>query len=311
MDALRVLGGLLALVAGGELLVSGAVGLALLARVSPAVVGLTIVAAGTSMPELVVSLLAAWRGAPDLAVGNVVGSNVFNVAAILGLAALVRPLAVTGSAVRWEWPVMMAAAALTVVAGADGWVGRMEGLILVAGMVAFTAAAVASARRDQVDELATAEDATMSRARAAAGLLGGVVLLAVGSQLLVDGAVGLALVWGVSEAVIGLTIVAAGTSTPELVTSLVASYRGRDDVAVANVLGSNIFNVLAILGVTAVISPLPFAREILARDVWWMLGLSAALLPLMWTGSRISRREGALLLGAFIAYTASLVAAAA
>jgi cation:H+ antiporter len=321
MDWLFVVFGLVLLVAGGEGLVRGASGIALAARLSPAVVGLTIVAAGTSMPELVVSLQSAAVGKVGIAFGNVVGSNIFNIAAILGLAAMVKPLRVTGTTLRLEWPVMMVAALLLLLLGRDGTMDRLEGGCLLALMVAFTSFAVWSGRRSEQpvldaardeagDEMVTASfGATGSRAFVynMLAIVGGAALLAGGSTLLVHGAVDIASSLGVSETVIGLTIVAAGTSTPELVTSLVASRRGRDDIAIANVVGSNIFNVLGILSVTALVLPMEVPDVIMSRDIWWMLGASALLYPFMRTGMRVSRIEGAVLFAGFLAYITLLV----
>lgn len=316
-DAVLVLSGLALLVAGGEALVRGAGGLALAARVAPAVVGLTVVAAGTSMPELVVSVQAAWAGSPGLAVGNVVGSNLFNIAAILGLTALLMPLRIQGATVRLEWPVLLLATLQFHLLVRDGSLDRLEGACLLAGLVAFTAYAVRLARRDatapEAEALGEIADASFGRRGRAAlafnlgAVAAGVGLLAGGSVLLVRGAVGLAASFGVSETVIGLTIVAAGTSAPELVTSLVAAWRGRDDIAVGNVVGSNIFNLLGIGGATALVHPLPVPAEIVARDDLWMLGATLLLFPLMKSGLRIARWEGALLLAGFAAYLATLL----
>ena len=312
-----VLVGLALLVAGGESLVRGASGIALLARVTPAVVGLTIVAAGTSMPELVVSTQAALAGSPGLAVGNVVGSNIFNIGFILGLTALVQPLRITGNTVRLEWPVMVLAAGCLHLLARDGVLDRAEGTFFLGSLVVFMAYAVWIARRAvgraESEELGALSTASFGRSGLFAWTTNGLaVALAVGllwggSTLLVRGAVGLASACGISETVIGLTIVAAGTSAPELITSLVAAYRGRDDIAVANVIGSNIFNVLGICGVTALVHPLPIPAEILARDDRWMLALSLLLFPLMRSGLRVTRREGALLLAVFLAYLGVLL----
>ena len=317
IDWLLVLAGLALLVGGGEALVRGASGIALLAKVTPAVVGLTIVAAGTSMPELVVSLQSAIEGSPGIAVGNVVGSNIFNIAAILGLTALIRPLRIQGNTVRLEWPVMMLAAFQFHLLARDGSVDRLEGGFLFTALVAFIAYAVwlgrksaAPGEKEGFEELATASfGRTGNRAVTLniVAVLLGIGLLAGGSMALVRGAVGVSSALGVSDTVIGLTIVAAGTSTPELVTSIVAAWRGRDDIAVANVIGSNIFNVLGIAGTTALVHPLPVPAEILARDNWWMLGASLLLFPLMKTGLRVNRVEGAVLLAGFATYMAILV----
>ena len=320
MDWLSVVLGLALLVAGGEGLVRGASGVALAAKLSPAVIGLTIVAAGTSMPELVVAVQSALGGNVGIAFGNVVGSNIFNIGAILGLAALVRPLRVMGNTVRLEWPIMMLAALQLYLLARDGIVDRVEGAFLLAAMVTFVAYAVwlgrhssTPAETEGFEEMVTASlGATGARALTfyLLAIAGGVALLAGGSTLLVRGAVGIASALGVSETVIGLTIVAAGTSTPELVTSLVASRRGRDDIAIANVVGSNIFNVLGILSITSLIQPLNVPDAILTRDIWWMLAASVLLFPLMRSGMRVNRLEGAALLGGFVTYIALLIVAA-
>jgi cation:H+ antiporter len=314
-----MVGGLVLLVGGAESLVRGAKGLALLARISPTVIGLTIVAAGTSMPELVVSVDAALRDSPGLSLGNVVGSNIFNIAAIVGSVALIHPLRIQGNTVRLEWPVMMLAAFLLHLLSRDGTVDRLEGAFLLTGMVAFTAYAVWVARRNATplehEEFREMTARSFDRGRKQAWLFNsgavvlGVALLSGGAGLLVDGAVTLARTMGVSPTLIGLTVVAAGTSLPELATSAVAAWRGEDDIAIANIIGSNIFNVLGIVGTVALILPLPVPPEIIVRDNWWMIGVSALLLPLMWSNMRISRWEGAVLLGIFLVYMLVLLSA--
>lgn len=318
MDWLLIVLGLALLVAGGEALVRGASGVALLARVTPAVVGLTIVAAGTSMPEMVVSVQSAIEESPGLAIGNVVGSNLFNLGLILGLTALLVPLRILGNSVKLEWPVMMLASFQLLLLVRDGQLDRLEGAFFVTGVIAFVSYAVWIARRNtgpeetmELDESLTT--ASFGRTGGAAialnvvAILVGAGLLAGGSTALVHGAVNIASALGVSETLIGLTIVSVGTSAPELATSLVAARRGRDDVAVANVIGSNIFNILGIAGVTAVIHPLPVPAEIVTRDVWWMLAITAALLPMMAPRLRLSRVSGAILLAAYLAYAGVLV----
>lgn len=318
MDWLLIVVGLVLLVAGGEALVRGASGVALLARVTPAVVGLTIVAAGTSMPEMVVSVQSAIEESPGLAIGNVVGSNLFNIGLILGLTALLVPLRILGNSVKLEWPVMMLASFQLLLLVRDGELDRLEGAFFVMGVIAFVSYAVWIARRNtspeetqELDEsLTTASFGRTGGAAVALNVLAilvGVGLLAGGSTALVHGAVGIASALGVSETIIGLTIVSAGTSAPELATSLVAARRGRDDVAVANVIGSNIFNILGIGGVTALIHPLPVPAEIVTRDVWWMLAVTAVLLPMMAPRLRVSRVSGAILLVAYLAYAGLLV----
>lgn len=299
---LLVVAGLVILAVGGELLVRGATSIAQLAGLTTAVIGLTVVAMGTSLPELVVSVLAAFEGQPDIAVGNVVGSNIFNVAVVLGLTALVIPLPVHGNAVRLEWPFMFLASFLGFLLARDGTIDRLEGAFFVVSLALFVAYTVRLARRDvAADEASQLAESVESHSVAPAmrqvavsvsAVLGGMLLLVVGGRLLVDGAIELARLAGMTERVIGLTVVAAGTSSPELAASLIAAYRKRTDVAVANIIGSNIFNLLGILGMTAVIRDVPVSEAMLSTDFWWMLGTSLLLFPLMRTHRIINRYEG-------------------
>lgn len=310
--------GLLLLIFGGELLLRGAVGLATLLRLTPAVIGLTVVAAGTSVPELAVSVIAGLRGSADIAVGNVIGSNIFNITVVLGASALVAPLLITGNTVRLEYPVMALVSLLFVVVAADGVIGRLDALLFVAVYVTFTAYMVGLVRRqlaaeearemgDEVRELAAAANPAGGAWRGVAFVAGGCALLALGADVTVRGATTIARLAGLSERVIGLTIVAAGTSLPEVVTSVVSSLRGRTDVAIANAFGSNLFNILAILGITGLIAPLPVAASFLRGDTWWLLGTALLLCPLLLTRKRLSRIEGALLFGSYLAYVTTLL----
>lgn len=314
-----VLVGLVLLLLGGEALVRGACGIALLGRIAPAVVGLTVVAAGTSMPELVVSVVASLAGSPGISVGNIVGSNVFNVGAILGVTALVHPLRVLGNTVKLEWPVMMLASVLLYLLARDLLLDRIESGFLFLCFVVFVGYVVHLARREtnasEREEWAELQTASFGQvggrawAYNSAAVVVGIVTLAGGSRVLVKGAIALAHMFGVSDTVIGLTIVAAGTSTPELVTSLMAALKGNDDIAVGNIVGSNIFNILAIGGVAGMIAALPIPAEIFQRDLLWMLGFALVLFPMMWTGRRINRFEGAVLCGGFVVYLSSLLLA--
>lgn len=319
--ALALLVGLVLLVFGGDVLVRGATGLARAARVSDAVIGLTVVAAGTSMPEMVVSLTSALEGAPDVAVGNVVGSNIYNIAFILGLSAMIRPLSVQWNTIRLEWPVMFLAAVALTLLTRDGMLDRAEGAFFALAMVAFTAWMVWMARRDtERKERAQLEEAAAEAASAPPALQGGrstlasigltllgLLLLVAGARAFVWGAVELARVVGLSERVIGLTIVAIGTSLPELFTSLVAAWRGNSDIAIGNIVGSNIFNVLGILGLCAIIVPLPVHPGIIASDNLWMVGISLALLPVMLPKRTLGRVGAVVLLGLCVVYTALLL----
>lgn len=306
--------GLAALVAGAEALVRGASGIALLARMSPAVVGLTIVAAGTSMPELMVSVKASLSGNPGLAIGNVVGSNLLNIGLVLGVTALFRPLRILGNTIRFEWPVLMLATLQFFLLARDGRIDRIEGAFLVAVMITFMAYAVWLGRKGVVEDTG-APLPTLSFGKSGfpavilnlAAVVLGCALLALGASVLVRGAVGIATGFGVSDTIIGLTIVAVGTSAPELVTSVAAALRGRDDMAVGNVVGSSIFNLLAILGVASLFKPLPVPVEIMSRDIWWLIGMTALMFPMMLSGKKVARLEGLVLLGGFAGYTVFLI----
>ena len=283
-------------------------------------IGLTIVAAGTSAPELVVSVQAALQGSPGMSLGNVVGSNIFNIGFILGLTALVHPLRIHGNTVRMEWPVMLLASCMMYLLARDGLLDRLEGAFFCVCMLTFTVYAVWLGRQattpDEQQEFSAPQTASFGRSGGPAltlnllAVLVGIGMLAGGSTALVAGASRMARSFGVSDTIIGLTIVAAGTSTPELVTSLLAARRGNDDIAVGNVVGSSIFNLLGILGVTGVITPVPVPLEIVERDALWMLGGTALLFPLMRTHMTISRLEGLVLLVSFLAYAGVLLSAA-
>jgi cation:H+ antiporter len=300
--------GLALLTAGADGLVRGAGSLALKLGLTPLVVGLTVVAFGTSAPELVVSLKASAAGQGDIAAGNVIGSNVFNIGAILGLAALLSPLRVQLQLLRFDTPLLLAVSLGLAGLLADGRIVRWEGALLSAGLVAYVAANVCMARRQGVGPVA--EEFAGGVPRRTRGLAidlvlvaGGLGLLVLGSRVLVEHAVALARDLGVAEAVIGLTIVAAGTSMPELATSLVAAAKGESDIAIGNIIGSNLFNILGILGACGLFLPIA-APGIRALDLWFMVGITAALVPMLVTGRRVGRREGCLLLAGFAAYLA-------
>ena len=309
--------GLALLVVGGDVLLRGAVGLATLFRLTPAVIGLTVVAAGTSVPELAVTGIAAWQGKPDIAVANVVGSNIFNIAVIIGICALIRPIAIAGNMIKLEYPVLALTTFLCLVLVQDGEINRLEALLFLAAYVGFTVYLVGLVRQqvtkieiadltDEVKQLSV-ESETLRPWLCYTLVTAGIVLLAGGAHVTVLGAVEVARMLGWSERVIGLTIVAAGTSLPEVFASIVSLARGRDDIAIGNVIGSNIFNILFILGLSAVISPLPVSAALIACDLWWMLGVTLLLYPIMFTRLLVSRWEGALLLSVYGVYIALLL----
>ncbi len=317
---LGMVAGLIILVAGAELLVRGASRLATAAGISPLIVGLTVVALGTSSPEVAVTLGSAFSGQADLAVGNVIGSNIFNVLFVLGLAAAIAPLIVAQHLVRVDVPVMIGVSLLLVLFAQNGAISRLEGVILVAGALGYTAFAIYAGRRESpAVEQEYRQEFGPSGDRSVRGVLRNLLLVAVGlaalvfgARLLVNGAVAIARVLGVSELIIGLTIVAAGTSLPEVATSVLASLRGERDIAAGNVVGSNIYNILLVLGLAAVLAPagLAVAPSALTFDLPFLLAVAIACLPLFFTGYRIARWEGFLFLGYYIAYTAYLLLAA-
>jgi cation:H+ antiporter len=315
IPVLLLVAGLVALVAGAELLVKGASALAQAFGISPLVIGLTVVAFGTSSPELAVSVQAAWAGKVDIALGNVVGSNIFNVLFILGLSAMVAPLAVARQVVRQEVPVMIAVSLLLFALAFDRGIGRLDGALLAGGLVVYTLFLLRQSRREERNGDAEAPDGRTWRRTAtdAAVILAGLALLVVGSNWLVDGAVAIARSLGVSDMIVGLTIIAAGTSLPEVATSVTATVRGERDIAVGNVVGSNVFNIMGVLGISALVAPASLAvpPAMLTFDMLVMIAVAVACLPVFFTGSRISRWEGGLFLGYYAAYTAYLVMAAA
>jgi cation:H+ antiporter len=291
---------------GAEGLVRGSASLALRLGLTPLVVGLTVVAMGTSMPEVLVSVKAALEGRGDLAVGNVVGSNIFNIGVILGLTALLSPMKVQFQLIKIDSPIMVAVSLGLVALLWDGAVSRVEGAVLLAGLIIYVTGNVWMARRTATKDV-EAEFAEGVPARSGSVLfdilfiLGGLGVLVIGARLLTDNSVALARGFGVSEAVIGLTIVAAGTSVPELAASIVAAMKKEPDIALGNVIGSNIFNILGILGVASLIAPLA-APDISRFDLWSMVAIAAVLVPMLWTSMKLSRAEGVLLFAAYCGY---------
>ena len=308
--------GLALLLAGGEVLVRGATRLSAAAGIPPVIVGLTVVAFSTSAPELAVTTQAALGGQSDLVMGNVVGSNVANILLILGLSAAIAPLLVTQRLIRLDVPLMVGVSIGTWLLVLDGHLSRLEGALLVAGIVTYIALAIRASRKTAaVVERQYAEAYGHTRHEALTALLlvgGGLAALVVGAGWLVDGASAAARALGVSELVIGLTIVAVGTSLPELTASLVATYKGERDIAAGNVIGSNLFNLLFVLGVTALVAPhgVPIAPAAITFDLPVMVAASIACLPIFFVGHRISRWEGTLFVAYYAAYIAYLVIAA-
>jgi len=313
-DWIFIIAGLAALIAGAEALVRGASGIALLAKLTPAVVGLTVVAVGTSMPELVVSAKASLSGNAGLAMGNAVGSSILNIGLVLGITSLIRPLEIQGNTMRFEWPILLLATLVFVLLVRDGILDRIEGGFLFTAMLVFMFYTVWLSRQGVVSkQLESLSTASYGRSGAAAlmfnllAIIIGAALLSLGANILVRGAISIAGSLGISQTVIGLTIVAIGTSAPELFTSAVAALRGHGDLAVGNIIGSNIFNIMAILGVSSILRPMAVPQELLQRDLWWLTGITVLMFPLMLTGKKVARIEGLVLSIVFVSYVVVLI----
>jgi cation:H+ antiporter len=305
VSILSILAGIVLLYFGAEGLVRGSSSLAVRLGLTPLVIGLTVVSFGTSMPELVVSVDAALAGNSAIAVGNVVGSNIGNIALILGLSALISPTPVHARVIRIDMPIALAVSLLMILFLRDQQISRIEGGLLVAGLILYVVWSLRAARTEKRDVQEEFEEAIPEPTRSVALdvvlMVGGLILLVLGARFLVSGAVTIAEFFGMGPALIGLTIVAIGTSLPELATSVVAALKGQGDIAVGNIVGSNIFNILGIAGIASLARPLE-QGDISNLDLGVMSGLTLVLLPLMRTGFRISRLEGGLLFIGYIAY---------
>ena len=312
MTYFLIIAGFALLLFGGESVVRGSVALAQRLGISPLIVGLTIVGFGTSLPEMVVSVNAALVGSPGLAVGNVVGSNIANILLILGVAAIIAPIAVSPGAVKRDLLGMSTVTLVYVGLGMSGQIVFWQGALMLIALMSYIGFTVwhDNKSNDEVAELHREEAAEMGtiplRTVSIAGIIiVGMFAVVVGAEWLVTGATTLAMEFGVPEEVIGLTVVAIGTSLPELATSIVAAYRGHSDVCVGNVLGSNLFNLFGITGVTAMFTPLPFSDKIVSFDLWILLAATALIIPFMLSGRRISRLEGSILLVLYVGFIAS------
>lgn len=319
MEILLFVAGLVFLIIGAEALVRGASRLATVFGISPLVIGLTVVAFGTSSPELAVSVKSALSGQASIAVGNVIGSNIFNVLFILGLSALIVPLVVSQQLVRRDVPLMIALSVVVLILSLDEKFSIADGLILVAGLVIYIWFLIYQSRRESLKvreeyarEFGKEQYAESSWVKNIGMVVGGLLLLVLGSRWLVDSAVSFSHYLGISELVVGLTIVAAGTSLPEVVTSVIAAIRGERDIAVGNVVGSNIFNIMGVLGFASIVAPtgIEVSTAAIGFDIPVMIGVALACLPLFFTGGVISRQEGVLLLGYYLAYTLYIILAA-
>ncbi len=308
ISSLQLLFGLLSLLLGAESLVRGSSALALRLGLTPLVIGLTVVAFGTSAPELAVSIQGALQGNGGLVMGNVIGSNIANIGLILGCVALITPIAVHRQALRFDIPVMLSASVIVFAIGLNGEILRLHGLLFLLSLLGYLIWSFYTARRDHKTEATYAVETPYPTTKPWLELLmiiSGLFLLVLGARWLVQGAATIAETVGVSKAIIGLTIIAVGTSLPELATSLVAAYRKQTDMAIGNVVGSNIFNLLSILGITASIQPFQI-RDIQITDWLVMLGLSFILLPLIGKSGKLQQSSGAVLLAFYCAYIAYL-----
>ncbi len=306
MIALYITGGLVLLYFGADWLVQGAVTLALHLGLSPLIVGLTVVALGTSVPEALVSVQAAIGHQGGIALGNVIGSNILNIALILGLSSLILPLKVDSHIVKADVPLLTGATFMLVVLLEDFHISRMEGAFLLLCIVFYVTGNIMTVKRtspeeDKIEGMEIPEDSGKTLWRDVGFLILGIVTLGFGANFLVTGAVDLARIFGLSEALIGLTIVSIGTGTPELATALMATFRKTPDLAIGNVVGSNLFNIMFVLGIAGLVAPLD-GKGISSVDLYVMLGVTILLLPTVWTGRILDRKEGFLFLAIYVGY---------
>lgn len=312
-DLIFIVAGFIGLVFGGSLLVQGAVAVARSFNISPMIIGLTLVGFGTSMPELVTSVQAALANSPGIAVGNVIGSNIANILLILGGAALIKPISTDARALRRDGTVMLLACIFCIGLALSGDVDRIFGSILLLSLIAYVAGTIYVEKRNPtpaqeiyVSEAELINDPGKSRVYELGVMAAGLVVTIISARLLVSGAISIATSMSIPQAVIGVTIIAVGTSLPELITSVIAARKGQSDVAFGNIIGSNIFNILGILGVTALISPIAIPSEFVRLDIWIMLAATILLLVFARTGWRIGRREAAFMFVGYIGYSGYL-----
>lgn len=313
INILYIVLGLAILIAGGEFLVKGAIGIAAKAKLSTLVIGMTVVSFGTSAPELLVSLKAAYMDIPEIAIGNVIGSNIANIALVLGLTVIIFPMPVSRNTIKFDWPMMMISGLLFFVFALNFVIDRWEGILMFLVLVGFITFLITNSRRknntnkEQIEDIPEKSESVlvdekkkflMSILWVALGLVG----LYFGARWLIHGAKNLGEDMGLSKHVIAITIVAFGTSVPELVTSVVAAYRKQMDISVGNLIGSNVFNVLAVIGITAMVSPISVGKEVVFWDMIWMLAIFVALLPMILIKRKVGRISGAILLLTYFIY---------
>ena len=302
MDFFWLVLGLVILIFSGDYLVKGAVGVAEKFKISPLVIGMTVVSFGTSAPELFVSIKAAWEGSPDLAIGNVIGSNIANIALVLSITVLIFPIIVDRNSKIIDWPMMMFSSILFYVFSLDNVISTIEGVAMVSILLVFTILLIRNSRKLNFDLDEDIDGTPSNMGLTVLYLIGGLVGLKFGADWFVEGAKGVAKSFGMTDKVIGVTIVAFGTSVPELVASGVAAYRMQTDISLGNLVGSNIFNILIVLGITSIITPIQVAESVMVFDMYWMLGIALALYPMMFIGKKMGRIHGLILLSAYITY---------
>jgi cation:H+ antiporter len=315
-DIIWILVGLSVLIAGGEFLVKGAIGIAAKAHLSTLVIGMTVVSFGTSAPELLVSLKAAYMEAPEIAIGNVIGSNIANLALVLGITVLIFPMPVSRNTLVFDWPMMMLSGLLFYLFALNFSFSRWEGLVMFSLLIAFVSFLIYNSRKNnktallaeelnkqELNEKEKEEEVVPFNVwKSVFFLMLGLLGLYFGAQWLIDGAKSLGESAGLSKHVIGITIVAFGTSVPELVTSVVAAYRKEMEISVGNLIGSNIFNIMAVIGITAMVHPISIESSVVNWDMLWMLGIFLAIFPMMWLKRKVNRVSGAILLSAYFLY---------
>ncbi|MCL4162277.1 UNVERIFIED_CONTAM: hypothetical protein GTU68_006059 [Idotea baltica] len=307
--------GLIVLIIGGDFLVRGASSIAFRLHISPLVVGLTIVAFGTSSPELLISIQSALKGSPDIAMGNVVGSNICNLALVLGLTAVINPVSVQSNSIRIDWPMAMGASIMLYLLVRDSSLEATEGILFIVILCIYLFTIISQSRKDVIAAKKIKEDENSIPNTPIKQIWKDIIFIVIGcaglyygSEWFVGSAKDLALSLGVEERVVGLTIVALGTSLPELVTAAVASYKGQTDLALGNLMGSNIFNILSILGITSIIQEIHINADILNKDIIWMLMVTLMILPLMIIHRKVGRIDGIIMLFVYVVYVYTVIA---
>jgi cation:H+ antiporter len=312
MNYLWLILGLAVLIAGGEFLVRGAVGIAKRANISTLVIGMTVISFGTSAPELFVSIGSALDGNPDIAIGNVVGSNIANIALVLGITVLIFPISVDRNSKIIDWPMMMLATVLFIVFAWDLQIVFWEGAVLFGILLIFTYLLIRNSRKSNKKRTDTEVEEAKPTAigKSLVFTLLGLVALYFGAEWLIKGAVGIAESFQMEQRIIGLTVVAFGTSVPELVTSAVAAFKKETDISIGNLIGSNIFNIMAVIGVTAMVKTTAVDAEVVHSDIWWMFLISLSVLPMMIIGKKVGRLKGFMLLSTYIIYISIIIISA-